>query len=70
MTFVEFLARLLSKTDSFPDEEDLSGVAAALLRLQDTYALPTDKVSHGDIEGVSDSSRMTGNCKRYSLALM
>lgn len=57
----EFLERLLSRTNSFPDHEDLSGAAVALLRLQDTYALPTDKVARGDIQGVKNSPRMTAN---------
>ena len=50
----------MSKTNKFPDQEDLSGAATALLRLQDTYALTTDKVAHGDLQGIQNSALMTG----------
>lgn len=59
----EFLERLMSKTNKFPDQEDLSGAATALLRLQDTYALTTDKVAHGELQGIQNSALMTaGDC--------
>ena len=35
-----------------PSYEDLSGAATALMRLQDTYNLDTDKIAQGDIRGV------------------
>ena len=50
----------MSKTNKFPDQEDLSGAATALLRLQDTYALTTDKVAHGELQGIQNSALMTG----------
>jgi len=56
----EFLVQLASKTDQFPSQEDLSGAAVALLRLQDTYALSTEHLARGDVEGVTDTSSMTG----------
>lgn len=64
--FKEFLESLLTKTRSFPDQEDLSGAAIALLRLQDTYALSTDKVARGDIQGVKNSPTMTGNFSKLT----
>jgi prolyl 4-hydroxylase len=57
---LEFLDRLTSKTNKFPSQEDLTGAANALLRLQDTYALSTERLAGGDIQGVTDSSLMTG----------
>ena len=56
----EFVAALLSKTERFPDEEDLSGAATALLRLQDTYALQTERLVRGELEGAKHSPPMTG----------
>ena len=56
----EFLTSLRSKTCYFPERDDLSGAAQALLRLQDVYALPTDKLARGELVGVIDSPHMTG----------
>jgi prolyl 4-hydroxylase len=57
----ELMADIYSKTSLFPDSEDLSGAATALLRLQDTYALPTDKIAAGDLPGVKESPVMTAD---------
>ena len=54
-----FLERLTSKTDSFPNDEDLTGAAMALMRLQDTYALPTEKIARGELLGVKNSQPLT-----------
>lgn len=40
----------------FPDEEDLTGAAFALLRLQDTYRLDTASLAKGRIQGVTRPS--------------
>ncbi|XP_037291677.1 prolyl 4-hydroxylase subunit alpha-1 isoform X1 [Rhipicephalus microplus] len=40
----------------FPDEEDLTGAAVALLRLQDTYRLDTASLAKGRIQGVTRPS--------------
>ncbi|XP_055943211.1 prolyl 4-hydroxylase subunit alpha-1-like [Argiope bruennichi] len=40
----------------FPDREDLSGAATALLRLQDTYLLETSQLARGEIEGAKSRS--------------
>ncbi|XP_061561596.1 prolyl 4-hydroxylase subunit alpha-1-like isoform X1 [Phycodurus eques] len=37
----------------FPDEGDRTGVAEALLRLQDTYELDTDSLAKGELPGTS-----------------
>ena len=59
-TCVELLASLDAKTDEFPSQEDLSGAAMALLRLQDTYALSTKHLAAGNVQGISDSMSMSG----------
>lgn len=41
----------------WPDEEDLSGVAAALMRLQDTYNLDTSQLARGYINGKKQAYR-------------
>ena len=46
---------------SFPGTEDLSGAANALLRLQDTYNLPTEQIAQGELQGVQESPKLTGN---------
>lgn len=45
----------------FPTEEDLSGAAAALLRLQDTYNLDTTSVARGELNGVQYTSQLTAS---------
>jgi len=56
----DFLQNLSSKTLNFPDRDDLVGSALALLRLQDVYALPTDQLAKGNVQGVAKSPDMTG----------
>ena len=46
--------------DFLPRDEDLDGAAQALLRLQDTYALPTEKIAKGELQGVKESHTLTG----------
>ncbi|PIC34569.1 hypothetical protein B9Z55_014182 [Caenorhabditis nigoni] len=45
----------------FPGEEDLSGAAIALLRLQDTYKLDTLDLSNGIIGGEKVSNKLSGH---------
>lgn len=42
----------------FPSEEDLMGAVQALIRLQDTYNLDTEKVARGELNGVQYSTAM------------
>jgi len=65
----ELLANLDAKTDEFPSQEDLSGAAMALLRLQDTYALSTDHLAAGNVQGISDSMSMSGTTCNIQLLL-
>ncbi|XP_015914091.1 prolyl 4-hydroxylase subunit alpha-1 [Parasteatoda tepidariorum] len=45
----------------FPEEEDLTGAAEALLRLQDTYKLDTSTLARGQISGTKPSNELTAN---------
>ncbi|XP_054719638.1 prolyl 4-hydroxylase subunit alpha-1-like [Uloborus diversus] len=45
----------------FPEEEDLTGAAEALLRLQDTYKLDTSSLARGQISGTKQSHELTAN---------
>ena len=58
--FSEFLDELAPTLAYFPTDEDMTGAATALLRLQDTYALPTEKLARGEIQGVSYSQSLSG----------
>ena len=70
MCTVEFLNRLLSKTIGFPEQEDLKGAADALLRLQDTYALSTERVASGDIhKDIADTAVMTGGSTNLNILI-
>jgi prolyl 4-hydroxylase len=57
----EFLGNVTSYRDKlkFPTEEDLNGVAAALIRLQDTYKLDTASIARGELNGKQYHSEMT-----------
>ncbi len=64
----EFLTIIDGKTSDLPTQEDLEGAALALLRLQDTYALPTEAVAKGNLYGVKQSPRLTaGDCWELGL---
>lgn len=61
------IANLTSRVDyvtSFPSAEDLSGAAAALIRLQDTYQLDTAAIARGQIP--VHFSHQTSNPKTLS----
>ena len=65
------MSKVSETMTNFPDEEDLVGAATALLRLQDTYALPTDKLARGQIKGVQYSPELNGRffiCYKYSFS--
>ncbi|XP_074147068.1 prolyl 4-hydroxylase subunit alpha-2 isoform X3 [Sminthopsis crassicaudata] len=46
-----FIANLTMQRQFFPTEEDETGAAKALMRLQDTYKLDPDTISKGDLPG-------------------
>ncbi|XP_030629494.1 prolyl 4-hydroxylase subunit alpha-1a [Chanos chanos] len=46
-----FISNLTIQRQHFPNDEDQTGAAKALLRLQDTYQLDTNAISTGDLPG-------------------
>lgn len=54
-----FISNLTLQRQHFPTDEDQTGAAKALLRLQDTYRLDTNTISTGDLPGVTIKSPMT-----------
>uniref|UniRef100_A0A672RRQ8 procollagen-proline 4-dioxygenase n=1 Tax=Sinocyclocheilus grahami TaxID=75366 RepID=A0A672RRQ8_SINGR len=54
-----FISNLTAQRQFFPTDEDQTGAAKALLRLQDTYQLSANTISNGDLPGVVHKSRMT-----------
>jgi len=46
---------------TFPTEEDLTGAANALIRLQDTYNLETSSLARGELNGVQYSTSMNSD---------
>uniref|UniRef100_A0A8C9XC70 Prolyl 4-hydroxylase subunit alpha-1 n=1 Tax=Sander lucioperca TaxID=283035 RepID=A0A8C9XC70_SANLU len=54
-----FISNLTIQRQHFPTDEDQTGAAKALLRLQDTYKLDANTISTGDLPGVKYKSLMT-----------
>ncbi|XP_069466632.1 prolyl 4-hydroxylase subunit alpha-1 isoform X2 [Ambystoma mexicanum] len=54
-----FISNLTVQRQHFPNDEDQTGAAKALLRLQDTYNLDTDTISRGNLPGVKHKSFLT-----------
>lgn len=54
-----FISNLTLQRQYFPTDEDQTGAAKALLRLQDTYNLDTDTISRGNLPGVKHESFLT-----------
>nr|USH43082.1 CP4HA1b [Plecoglossus altivelis] len=54
-----FISNLTLQRQHFPTDEDQTGAAKALLRLQDTYRLDANTISTGDLPGVTYKSPMT-----------
>lgn len=51
-----FISNLTIQRQYFPNDEDQTGAAKALLRLQDTYQLDTQTISSGDLPGECELS--------------
>lgn len=66
LVFVDFMHKLEDHTSSFPTTDDLEGAATALMRLQDTYALPTEQIAKGELQGIKDSPELSGTCTSES----
>uniref|UniRef100_A0A8C0H0F8 Prolyl 4-hydroxylase subunit alpha-1 n=1 Tax=Chelonoidis abingdonii TaxID=106734 RepID=A0A8C0H0F8_CHEAB len=54
-----FISNMTIQRQYFPNDEDQTGAAKALLRLQDTYNLDTDTLSRGNLPGVKHKSFLT-----------
>uniref|UniRef100_A0AAQ6A4L5 Prolyl 4-hydroxylase subunit alpha-1 n=1 Tax=Amphiprion ocellaris TaxID=80972 RepID=A0AAQ6A4L5_AMPOC len=54
-----FISNLTIQRQHFPTDEDQTGAAKALLRLQDTYRLDANTISTGNLPGVKHKSHMT-----------
>ncbi|KAM7408495.1 hypothetical protein PAMA_002292 [Pampus argenteus] len=54
-----FISNLTIQRQYFPTDEDQTGAAKALLRLQDTYRLDANTISTGDLPGVKHKTHMT-----------
>ncbi|KAJ6657751.1 hypothetical protein lerEdw1_001938, partial [Lerista edwardsae] len=54
-----FISNMTIQRQYFPNDEDQTGAARALLRLQDTYNLDTDTISRGNLPGVKHKTFLT-----------
>ncbi|KAM9425937.1 prolyl 4-hydroxylase subunit alpha-1-like isoform 1-T2 [Pholidichthys leucotaenia] len=54
-----FISNLTIQRQYFPNDDDQTGAAKALIRLQDTYQLDTNTLSTGELPGLSSSDRVT-----------
>lgn len=52
-----------------PSDEDFYGVIDALLRLQDTYEIPTVKFVDGTFTPSNNSHKMTGKPDLYQICI-
>ncbi|KAM7370319.1 hypothetical protein PAMP_009879 [Pampus punctatissimus] len=62
-----FISNLTIQRQHFPNDDDQTGAAKALMRLQDTYGLGTKVIATGELPGVSSaaslhSSLMVSDC--------
>uniref|UniRef100_A0A3P8W287 procollagen-proline 4-dioxygenase n=1 Tax=Cynoglossus semilaevis TaxID=244447 RepID=A0A3P8W287_CYNSE len=54
-----FISNMSMHRQYFPDKEDETGAAKALMRLQDTYQLDSEAFSRGKLPGVHSSAMLT-----------
>lgn len=54
----------------FPTDEDLTGAAVALMRLQDTYKLETTSIARGELNGIQYSTQLTGTVLQFSFLFL
>uniref|UniRef100_A0A674AW03 procollagen-proline 4-dioxygenase n=1 Tax=Salmo trutta TaxID=8032 RepID=A0A674AW03_SALTR len=64
-----FISNLTLQRQHFPTDEDQTGAAKALLRLQDTYRLDTNTISTGDLPD-PEHQRANGNLKYFEFQLI
>lgn len=58
----DFKRKIDQLREYLPTYEDLNGAVAALLRLQDTYKLETEKLAAGDVAGIKTSELSAMDC--------
>uniref|UniRef100_A0A3P8SQY1 procollagen-proline 4-dioxygenase n=1 Tax=Amphiprion percula TaxID=161767 RepID=A0A3P8SQY1_AMPPE len=54
-----FISNLTVQRQNFPNDDDQTGAAKALMRLQDTYQLDTNIISTGELPGSSSVASLT-----------
>ncbi|CAJ0950277.1 unnamed protein product [Ranitomeya imitator] len=54
-----FISNLTIQRQYFPNDEDQTGAAKALIRLQDTYNLDTETIARGNLPGVNNKATLT-----------
>ncbi|XP_051795813.1 prolyl 4-hydroxylase subunit alpha-1-like isoform X3 [Acanthochromis polyacanthus] len=54
-----FISNLTIQRQNFPNDDDQTGAAKALMRLQDTYQLDTNTISTGELPGSSSVTSLT-----------
>ncbi|XP_067828556.1 prolyl 4-hydroxylase subunit alpha-1b isoform X4 [Heptranchias perlo] len=54
-----FISNLTIQRQHFPTDEDQTGAAKALIRLQDTYNLDADTISQGNLPGVKHKTSLS-----------
>uniref|UniRef100_A0A4W3H4W3 Prolyl 4-hydroxylase subunit alpha-1 n=1 Tax=Callorhinchus milii TaxID=7868 RepID=A0A4W3H4W3_CALMI len=59
-----FISNLTIQRQHFPDDQDQTGAAKALIRLQDTYKLDADTISQGNLPD-PEHQRANGNLKYF-----
>uniref|UniRef100_A0A667ZCF0 procollagen-proline 4-dioxygenase n=1 Tax=Myripristis murdjan TaxID=586833 RepID=A0A667ZCF0_9TELE len=63
-----FISNLTIQRQHFPNDDDQTGAAKALMRLQDTYQLDTKDISTGELPD-PDHQRANGNLKYFEYQL-
>uniref|UniRef100_A0A8C5A9I4 Prolyl 4-hydroxylase subunit alpha-1 n=1 Tax=Gadus morhua TaxID=8049 RepID=A0A8C5A9I4_GADMO len=64
-----FISNLTMQRKHFPTEDDQTGAAKALLRLQDTYHLETNTIATGNLPD-SEHQRARGNLKYFEFQML
>ena len=58
-SLIQAMNNISSLSGNFPTGEDLTGAAAGLMRLQDTYKLDTKSMARGEFGGVKVAAEMS-----------
>lgn len=66
LLFSEFISNMSTHRQYFPQPEDETGAAKALMRLQDTYQLDSEAFSRGKLPGNHESQDHSKTWHNYS----